>query len=87
MALMLAELYDALKEAGASEEKARQAAETVAQFDMRLGRIESRLSMLIWAVGANVAATIAAFGMLVTINGRLGEISGQLSQIAQLLQR
>jgi hypothetical protein len=53
---------------------------------MKLGMIESRLSVLIWAVGANVAATIAAFGMLVTINGSLGEISGQLSTIAHLLR-
>jgi hypothetical protein len=87
MALMLAELYDALREAGASEDKARAAAESVAQLDVRLGRIETKLSVLIWAVGANVAATIAAFGMLVTMNGRLGEISGQLSNIAHLLQR
>jgi hypothetical protein len=87
MALMLAELYDALREAGASEDKARAAAESVAQLDVRLGRIETKLSVLIWAVDANVAATIATFGMLVTMNGRLGEISGQLSNIAHLLQR
>jgi hypothetical protein len=55
--------------------------------DTRLGTIESRLSVLIWAVGANVAATIAAFGMLVTMSGRLGEISGQLNTIAHLLQK
>ena len=52
----------------------------------QLGRIATRLSVLSWAVGAHVAATIAAFGMFVTINGRLGEISGQLGQIAHLLR-
>jgi hypothetical protein len=41
--------------------------------------------MLIWAVGANAAATIAVLGMIVSMNGRLGDISGQLTQIAQLL--
>jgi hypothetical protein len=43
--------------------------------------------VLIWAVGANIAATIAASTMLVTINGRLGEIIGQLSRITHLLQQ
>jgi hypothetical protein len=53
--------------------------------DYRLASIEGKLAMLIWAVGANVAATIAVVGMIVSVNGRLGEISGQLTQIAQLL--
>jgi hypothetical protein len=53
--------------------------------DYRLASIEGKLAMLIWAVGANVAATIAVVGMIVSMNGRLGEISGQLTQIAQLL--
>lgn len=58
MALMSAELYDALKEAGASEEKARKAAEAVAAFDQRFNKIENDLSVLKWMVGTNIALTI-----------------------------
>ena len=36
MALRLTEIYDALLDAGASEEKARKAAEAVAAYDNRL---------------------------------------------------
>lgn len=43
--LMLAEVYDALLEAGASEEKARKAAEAVAAYDNRLAAIERKLEV------------------------------------------
>lgn len=58
MALMSAELYDALKEAGASEEKARKAAEAVAAFEQRFSKIDNDLSVLKWMVGSNIALTI-----------------------------
>jgi hypothetical protein len=40
MALMLGKLYDALRQAGATEGAAREASEEVAAFDRRLARIE-----------------------------------------------
>jgi len=45
MALMLGEVYDALLEAGASEEKARKAAEAIASYDNRLAAIERKLEV------------------------------------------
>jgi hypothetical protein len=45
MALMLGEVYDALLEAGASEEKARKAAEAIASYDNRLATIERKLEV------------------------------------------
>lgn len=83
MALQLGALRDALIDAGASTEKADKAAEELARYEIRLGRIEGRLTLLIWAVGANVAATISILGMLVSMSGKLGEISGQLAVIAR----
>lgn len=53
------EVYDALREAGASEERSRAAAEAVANYDGRLGGVEGDLLLLKWMVGANVAMTIA----------------------------
>ena len=43
---MIAELYDALKDAGASEEKARAAAKTMAEYDSRFNKIDQDLSLI-----------------------------------------
>jgi hypothetical protein len=66
MATMISEVYDALKEAGASEEKARKAAETLASYDDRFSRIEQRLTqvegrltLVQWMLGFNLAMTTA----------------------------
>jgi len=59
MATMLSEVYDALKEAGASEEKARKAAEAIAAYENRFAKVESDLNLLKWMVGFNIAMTTA----------------------------
>ena len=71
MALMLSSLYDALLEAGASEEKARKAAEEAALYEARFGGLDQRMtaldgrvSMLTWMVGTNIALTLFGFSML-----------------------
>lgn len=61
MALMVGSLYDALKSAGVDDEKARKAAEDVASYDNRVGKVESDLTLLKWMVGTNIALTIAIF--------------------------
>jgi hypothetical protein len=52
MPLMLSKLYDALLEAGASDVKAREAAEESAAFEMRFTRIEAMLGSLGGEVGS-----------------------------------
>ena len=59
MTTMITELYDALKDAGADEDKARKAAETVAAYENRFTKIESDLGILKWMVGFNLAGTVA----------------------------
>jgi len=70
MATMISEVYDALKEAGASEDKARKAAEAIAGYDARFHKIESDIATLRtetrgefnlvrWMIGFNLAMTIA----------------------------
>jgi hypothetical protein len=44
MATMITEVYDALKEAGASEEKARSAAEVLASYDARFVDLKTAIS-------------------------------------------
>lgn len=68
---MLSKTYDALVSAGAPEDKAREAAEELADYENRLASIDNRLSavegkltVLIWAIGINAAATIAILGVL-----------------------
>ena len=53
MALMLAKLYTALREAGADDDKAREAAEEVASFENRLANVEASLMVLKWMVGSH----------------------------------
>jgi hypothetical protein len=59
MTTMITELYDALKNAGAEEDKARRAAETVAAYENRFAKIETDLGILKWMVGFNLAASVA----------------------------
>ena len=58
---MVTELYDALLAAGAPEDKARKAAETMASYDREFSDIKSDLRMLKWAQAATFAMTIAIF--------------------------
>jgi hypothetical protein len=52
---------------------------------MILTSIEGKLTILIWAIGANVAASVAIFGMLLTMSIRLGEIGGQWAQLSRAI--
>jgi hypothetical protein len=57
---MITELYDALKDAGADEGKARKAAETVAAYENRFAKIETHLAIVKWMIGFNLAGTVAS---------------------------
>lgn len=68
MSTMISEVYDALKEAGASEEKARKAAETSAGYENRFASVELKLERLdgtlrlhSWMLGYLIALVTALF--------------------------
>ena len=61
MSTMISEVYAALVEAGASEEKARKAAETLAGYDNRFAGVEKSLAVLQWMVGT---ALLGILGLL-----------------------
>lgn len=72
MPTMISEVYDALVEAGASEEKARKAAEAVAAYDQRFAGIETRLvelsgrvALLQWMLGTNIVLTLGVLWKLI----------------------
>lgn len=52
---MISEVYDALLEAGASPEKARKAAEALANYESRFSRIDADLMLLKWMTGFMLA--------------------------------
>lgn len=59
MSTMIAELYDALRAAGAPEDQARKAAEVMAGYENRFGKIEADLNLIKWMVGFNIALSAA----------------------------
>jgi hypothetical protein len=56
---MISEVYDAFVSAGAPEEKARRAAEAIANYETRFARIESDLAVLKWMTGTTLAGVVA----------------------------
>ncbi|MDE0145187.1 MAG: hypothetical protein OXI53_04990 [Nitrospira sp.] len=64
MAVMLAKTYEALKDAGASDDKAREAAEEIAGFENRQAAIEADMKLLKWMLGVNLAFSLAILVIL-----------------------
>ena len=85
MALQLGALRDALIDAGAKPDKADKASEELAGYDNRLTAIDSRLAVLTWMTGAAVGLSLLLLGSMFAVWSKLGEFSGQLSQIVRAL--
>ena len=59
MPVMLSKTYDALVAAGAPEDKARAAAEELADYESPFAKIETDLAAVKWMVGVNLAASLS----------------------------
>ena len=74
--LILADLYDALRAADVPDEKARAAATEVADFDRRIERIETKLTLMLSLLGVMVAVMLGGFyavwAQLVAMSAKLG---------------
>jgi hypothetical protein len=82
MALQLGALREALIEAGASPEKAREASEEVAAYDRQL----TRLTMVRLVAAATLAILLsqaALWQQMGKIDGQLVQIGAQVSHIEQ----
>jgi hypothetical protein len=66
MTTMITEVYDALREAGASDDKSRKAAEAVAAFENRFAKIETELAVLKYMSGATIALVLLVLGKIFT---------------------
>jgi hypothetical protein len=69
MAMMMGNLYDALKSAGADDEKARRAAEELTAYEPRFAKLESDVALLKWMVGFNIALTLFVAGLVLRLSG------------------
>jgi|KBSMisStandDraft_5_1062788.scaffolds.fasta_scaffold61318_6 hypothetical protein len=74
MTTMIAELYDALKDAGATEAKARAAAEAVASYEDRLNRIERHLVLMQWQLGAIAVLLLPSLWLLLRVASKVGAL-------------
>ncbi len=61
MTTMLVEVYDAVKDVGACDEKSRAAASAIASYENRFNKIESDLPVVKWMVGAILAGVVSLF--------------------------
>ena len=59
MAIMLSKTYEALKAAGAPDDKAREAAEEIAAYDNRLANIEADVRLPKWMMGLVLAGVLS----------------------------
>ena len=50
MLVMLSKTYEAFKDAGVSDERAREAAEEIAAFDARLIRVKSKINLVLGGI-------------------------------------
>jgi len=92
MALQYGALRSALLDAGAKPEAADRAAEELAglsrvderlgQMDGRLNQMDARLGYMDWKINAIMAVMIVMLGSQFLLWSKIGEISGQLAQIA-----
>ena len=75
MTTMIAELYDALKEAGASEEKAIAAAKSIADYENHFVRMESKFDSL----ESKLESEVGSLGSKISsLESRLGSKIGSL---------
>ena len=57
--MLIEEVYDALIEAGASEEKARAASRAIASYEHRISDVKRDLHLLKWMAGFNLGLSVA----------------------------
>lgn len=69
MTTMLAEMYEALKEAGASDATARKAAEAVAGIDSQHREIRGEFNTVKWMIATNITMTLLISGKLFLLPG------------------
>ena len=84
MAIQLSALRDALIDAGASPQKAGEAAAEVGGYKNRLAGLDPHLAILTWIMVANFTLTLLFGGAVFAVWFKLGEVCGQLAFASHL---
>ena len=66
MALTAGTVHEALREAGASEDKARRAAEDVVERDRDIGALKTDVSVFKWMMGTMIALQLATLWVILS---------------------
>ncbi len=66
MTVVVAGVNDAVKDAGASDEKARKAAEPLTQHDQRFANIDTDLAVLNWVLGFTLVGVVTLIAKVFT---------------------
>jgi type VI protein secretion system component VasF len=85
MALQPGATREAFLAAGTPPEKASAAAEELAAFETRQSGVEAKLTLLTWMIGAVLTLVMVLLGSQFLLWAKVGEIAGQLAQIAARL--
>ena len=87
MALQLGTLRDALIEAGATPEKAREASEEVAGYENRLTRLTTLVQVALGLMVVLLGSQGALWAEIGHLNGQVQRMSAQVDQIARAVVR
>jgi phage shock protein A len=86
MAMMLASLYDALRDANVPEEKARRAAEEVADFERKIGELRTdftelkgKMNTVQALLGVVILIGAATIWQLVALNGTVARLDERMT--------
>ena len=85
MSTMQSEVFKALRSIDVPEDKALAAAASLNKRDENVADLQSDMRLLKWMVGAVLVMELGLLGTLFSTLIRLGEISGQVAQLAQRL--
>ncbi len=66
MTTLIAEVYDAFKDAGAEDTKARAAAQAIADYQRDISDVKSELKLPRWMLGTAIALNVAILLKLFT---------------------
>jgi hypothetical protein len=82
---MKAEVYEAFRSLGAPEDKALKAAEALSKRDDDVADLRGGVRNLQWMVTTSIGLMIVLLGSMFALWAKLGEVGGQVAQIARSL--
>jgi hypothetical protein len=80
---MKAEVYEAFRAIDVPEDKALRAAEALSKRDEDVADLKGSVRLLQWMVTTSIGLTVLLLGSVLALWAKLGDIGGQVAQIAR----